>query len=84
MAKGRTFTAVIKIQIVVDHLMNHDVSECLFIEIEVVGPAIIINQYLEDAAKLAIKLQSYCKFIGIKTIPNQIYFVTLQHNFKDI
>ena len=37
MAKGRTFTGIIKIQIVVNHLMNHDVPECLFIEIEVVG-----------------------------------------------
>jgi len=53
MAKGRTFTAVIKIQIVVDHLMNHDVSECLFIEIEVVGPAIIINQYLVRRCKIS-------------------------------
>lgn len=36
-AKDRTITWIIKIQIVMYHLMNHDVSECLFIEVEVVG-----------------------------------------------
>ena len=36
-AEGRTTTCVIKIQIIVNHLMNHDISEGLFIEVEVVG-----------------------------------------------
>lgn len=36
-SEGRTITLAVKIQIVVDHLVNHDVPERLFVEVEVVG-----------------------------------------------
>ena len=36
MAKGRTFTGIIKIQIVVNHLMNHYVPEGRFVEVKVI------------------------------------------------
>ena len=36
-AEDRTITSAVKIQIVVDHLVNHDISERLFVDVEVVG-----------------------------------------------
>ena len=31
-AEGRTITLAVKIQIVVDHFVNHDISECFFVK----------------------------------------------------
>ena len=39
---------------------------------------------LLDTAKLATKMQLYCKFIGIGVTTSQSFFVYLQHNCKSL